>query len=174
MSLQSQTQLPYIDHLTRSVTMLARAVSTIWRILSARGFAAPNRTNAPKAATCAWPPSNPMNAGNSTSPIGSSPMTTPGCAWAATPWRCSRPATSIPASAKPLPRMAIRPACSATTGLFLPARYRGTGRVALEVTLHARGICFRHCRPFHPQTCGKVCEDLDATLHRFGLTPAKV
>jgi hypothetical protein len=46
--------------------------------------------------------------------------------------------------------------------------------VALEVTLHTRGISFRHCRPYHPQTCGKVCEDWDATLYRLGLTPAKV
>jgi hypothetical protein len=59
-------------------------------------------------------------------------------------------------------------------GAVFTGRYRGTGRVALEVTLHARGISFRHCRPYHPQTCGKVCEDLSTMLHRFGLTPAKV
>jgi transposase InsO family protein len=41
-------------------------------------------------------------------------------------------------------------------GAVFTGRYRGTGRVALEVTLHARGIGFCHCRPYHPQTCGKV------------------
>jgi len=46
------------------------AVSTIWRILSARGFVTPNRTNAPKAATSASRPRSPTNVGNSTSPIG--------------------------------------------------------------------------------------------------------
>jgi transposase InsO family protein len=30
------------------------------------------------------------------------------------------------------------------------------GRVALELTLHHRGVVFLHSRPDHPQTCGKV------------------
>ena len=46
------------------------AVSTIWRILSARGFVTPSRTNALKAAISASRPSSPTSAGNSTSPIG--------------------------------------------------------------------------------------------------------
>lgn len=46
------------------------AVSTIWRVLSARGFVTPQPHNAPRAATCASPPSNPTNAGSSTSPTG--------------------------------------------------------------------------------------------------------
>jgi transposase InsO family protein len=33
---------------------------------------------------------------------------------------------------------------------------RGGGLVALEVTLASRGISFRHSRAYHPQTCGKV------------------
>jgi transposase InsO family protein len=33
---------------------------------------------------------------------------------------------------------------------------RRGGRVALEVTCCARGIRFTHSRPYHPQTCGKV------------------
>ena len=41
-------------------------------------------------------------------------------------------------------------------GAVFTGRYRGTGRVALEVTLHTRGVGFCHCRPYHPQTCGKV------------------
>jgi hypothetical protein len=44
-------------------------------------------------------------------------------------------------------------------------RYRGHGRVALEVTLHARSVVFAHSRPYHPQTCGKV--------ERFHQTPKK-
>lgn len=43
---------------------------------------------------------------------------------------------------------------------------RGAGRVALEVTLHARGIGFRHSRPYHPQTCGKV-ERFHQTLKKW-------
>ena len=30
------------------------------------------------------------------------------------------------------------------------------GRVALEITLHARKISFQHCQPYHPQTCDKI------------------
>src|SRR5271170_6625685 len=37
-------------------------------------------------------------------------------------------------------------------GAVFTGRYRGTGRVALEVTLHSCGIRFQHCRPDHPQT----------------------
>ncbi len=35
-------------------------------------------------------------------------------------------------------------------------------------------ISHKKTRPYRPQTNGKVCEDLSTTLHRFGLTPAKV
>jgi transposase InsO family protein len=41
-------------------------------------------------------------------------------------------------------------------GAVFTGRYRGHGRVALEVTLNQRGIRFTHSRPYHPQTCGKV------------------
>jgi transposase InsO family protein len=41
-------------------------------------------------------------------------------------------------------------------GAVFTGRSRGGGRVALEITLHERGIRFRHSRPYHPQTCGKV------------------
>ena len=41
-------------------------------------------------------------------------------------------------------------------GAVYTGRYRSHGRVALEVTLNRRGIRFTHSRPYHPQTCGKV------------------
>jgi transposase InsO family protein len=41
-------------------------------------------------------------------------------------------------------------------GAVFTGGYRGGGRVALELTLAAHGIGFRHSRPYHPQTCGKV------------------
>jgi len=41
-------------------------------------------------------------------------------------------------------------------GAVYTGRYRGQGRVALELTLHHRGVVFTHSRPYHPQTCGKV------------------
>jgi transposase InsO family protein len=43
---------------------------------------------------------------------------------------------------------------------------RGAGRVAFELELAALGISFRHSRPYHPQTCGKV-ERYHQTLKRW-------
>lgn len=43
---------------------------------------------------------------------------------------------------------------------------RGGGRVALEVQLRLLGIRFTHSRPYHPQTCGKV-ERFHQTLKRW-------
>jgi transposase InsO family protein len=40
-------------------------------------------------------------------------------------------------------------------GCVYTAAHRG-GRAALESELLARGIVFKHSRPYHPQTCGKV------------------
>jgi transposase InsO family protein len=51
---------------------------------------------------------------------------------------------------------------------------RGGGRVALEVTLTALGVSVRHARPYHPQTCGKVCEDWHWRGTGPGLTLVKV
>jgi transposase InsO family protein len=51
-------------------------------------------------------------------------------------------------------------------GAVFTGRSRGRGRVALEVTLHARGISCRHSRPYHPQTCGKV-ERFHQTLKKW-------
>ena len=41
-------------------------------------------------------------------------------------------------------------------GAVHTGRFRRGGRVALEVTLHERGVLFTHSRAYHPQTCGKV------------------
>ena len=41
-------------------------------------------------------------------------------------------------------------------GAVFTGKQRGQGRVALEVQLGLRGIRLHHSRPYHPQTCGKV------------------
>jgi transposase InsO family protein len=51
-------------------------------------------------------------------------------------------------------------------GAVYTGRYRHTARVALELTLNARGIAFGHSRPYHPQTCGKV-ERFHQSLKRW-------
>jgi len=41
-------------------------------------------------------------------------------------------------------------------GAIFTAKHRGDGRTALEITLGEPGIKYRRSRPYHPQTCGKV------------------
>jgi transposase InsO family protein len=41
-------------------------------------------------------------------------------------------------------------------GAVFTGKQRGGGRVALEVELGLLGVRFDHSRPYHPQTCGKV------------------
>ena len=50
-------------------------------------------------------------------------------------------------------------------GCIYTAGHRG-GRAALESELLARGITFKHSRPYHPQTCGKV-ERFHQTLKTY-------
>jgi transposase InsO family protein len=50
-------------------------------------------------------------------------------------------------------------------GAVFTGLYRGRGWVALERELTALGIGLSHCRPRHPQTCGKV-ERLHQTLKK--------
>jgi hypothetical protein len=59
-------------------------------------------------------------------------------------------------------------------GAILTVKQRGEGRVALEVEFGLLGVKVSHSRPYHPQTCGKVREDLAGRCIAVGLTPAKV
>jgi hypothetical protein len=44
----------------------------------------------------------------------------------------------------------------------------------MELELLALGVDYKHSRPYHPQTCGKVCEDWAGCRIGSGLTLAKV
>jgi transposase InsO family protein len=50
-------------------------------------------------------------------------------------------------------------------GAIYTARYRG-GKVAMEITLEALGVTYKHSSPYHPQTCGKV-ERFHQTVKKF-------
>ena len=59
-------------------------------------------------------------------------------------------------------------------GAVFTGKPRRGGRVALEIECDLLGVRLDHSRPYHPQTCGKVCEDLLAAQRWPGLTLAKV
>src|ERR1700751_3511544 len=153
------------------------AVSTIWRILSARGFVTPQPHKRPKSSYIrfqAAPPNErwqldithwalPDGADveilnilddHSRLCLGSDALPVFKARDVNTSFGKAVGAYGNPAS------------LLSDNGAVFTGRYRGTGRVALEVTLHARGISFRHCRPYHPQTCGKV-ERLHQTLKKW-------
>jgi transposase len=141
------------------------AVSRIWRILAAPGFVTPSRTNAPRAAPRGSPPNSPTSAGSWTSPTG------PG----------QRPEVEILNLLDDHSRVCVAshapgvfkagdvddcfgdaathygdPATVLSdNGAVFTGRSRGQGRVALEVTLHRRGIRLRHSRPYHPRPAAR-------------------
>jgi DNA-binding transcriptional ArsR family regulator len=61
-------------------------------------------------------------------------------------------------------------------GMVYTTRFSGGkgGRNAFEAELRRLAVVQKNSRPNHPTTCGKVCEDLAAALHRVGLTLVKV
>jgi len=50
-------------------------------------------------------------------------------------------------------------------GCIYTAKHRG-GKAALETELERLGVTFKHSRPYHPQTCGKI-ERFHQTLKKF-------
>jgi transposase InsO family protein len=54
--------------------------------------------------------------------------------------------------------------------IFTAETRRGT--CAIELELLALGVDYKHSRPYHPQTCGKVCEDLPG-LHPLRSDPGQ-
>lgn len=50
-------------------------------------------------------------------------------------------------------------------GCIYTAKYRG-GKVAMETELERLGVTFKHARPYHPQTCGKV-ERFHQTMKKY-------
>ena len=163
------------EHLAREPGVAeVPAVSTIWRILSRRGFITPQPQKRPGRPGNASKPNYPTNAGTLMSPTGASPITPK--------WRSSTSSTTTPASPPPAAPDPSRPAPMSWTpsprpspewgapagvltdnGAIFTAKQRGHGRTALEITLGELGIKYSHSRPYHPQTCGKI--------ERFHQTP---
>lgn len=145
----------------------APAVSTIWRILTARGFVTPEPHKRPKSSYVRFEAEQPNQRWQTD----------------VTHWPLADGTdveilhiiddhsrlciASVAARVFKAPAVdAVFRAAMATfgepasvlsdNGAVFTGRYRKQGRVALEVTLNSRGIAFGHSRPYHPQTCGKV------------------
>jgi transposase InsO family protein len=145
----------------------APAVSTIWRILTARGFGTPQPHKRPKSTYVRFQADQPNQR------------------WQTdiTHWRladgaqveilnliddhsrlclASQARTVFKAAdvticfVKAAARYGNPASMLSDNGAVFTGLPRRSGRVALELELTARGIGFRHSRPYHPQTCGKV------------------
>jgi transposase InsO family protein len=145
----------------------APAVSTIWRILSARGFVTPQPHKRPKSSYQRFAAEQPNERWQTdithwTLADGTEVEI---LHWlddhsrlllASTARRVFK-APDIDASYREVAAQHGNPASVLSdNGAVFTGRYRRTGRVALEVTLHSLGVVFIHSRPYHPQTCGKV------------------
>jgi transposase InsO family protein len=143
------------------------AVSTIWRILSARGFVTPQPHKRPKSSYIRFQAEQPnerwqldithwpLADGTDTEILNILDDHSRLClaSHARTVFKARDVAATFTKAAAAYGNPA---SLLSDNGAVFTGRYRRQGRVALEVTLHTRGIAFRHSRPYHPQTCGKV------------------
>lgn len=153
------------------------AVSTIWRILSERGFVTPQPHKRPKSSYVRFQAEQPNER-----------WQTDITHWAIADGTDAEilnfiddhSRLCIASVARPVFKAGDVDACFrnaaeafgnpaivlSDNGAVYTGRYRKQGRVALEVTLNVRGIVFAHSRPYHPQTCGKV-ERFHQTLKKW-------
>jgi transposase InsO family protein len=153
-------------HLERSLGW-APAVSTIWRVLTERGFVTPQPHKRPKSSYLRFAAEQPNERWQSDV---THYRLADGTDVEILNWIDDHSRYCLDSRAQPVFKghdvnrrfVAIAaehgdPASVLTdNGAVFTGRSRGRGRVALEVTLHGRGISFRHSRPYHPQTCGKI------------------
>ncbi|MBA2773962.1 MAG: IS481 family transposase [Nocardioidaceae bacterium] len=145
----------------------APATSTIWRILTRRGFVTPHPQRRPKSSLIRFEADQPNER------------------WQAdvTHWQLTdgrdveilnivddhsrlniaadARATTLAADvvttfADAFARHGLPASVLTDNGAIFTARLRGDGRTALEVELGLLGITMSHSRPYHPQTCGKI------------------
>jgi transposase InsO family protein len=149
------------------------SVSTIWRILIRRGFVVPQPAKRPKSSFVRFEASLPNECWQSD-------MTH----WALADGTgveivnvlddhsrfcvasVAFPVTRAPDVAEVLlgaiERHGTPAAVLTDNGCIYTAKHRG-GRVVTETLLESLGVAYKHSRPYHPQTCGKV-ERLHLTL----------
>ena len=153
------------------------AVSTIWRILSRRGFVRPQPQKRPRSSWktfCAEQPNERWQAdithwqltdGTEISILNILDDHSRLCL--ASQARRNTTGLDVVASFRTaFTRWGIPARVLTDNGAVFTAKQRGEGRVALEVELGVLGVRFDHSRPYHPQTCGKV-ERFHQTLKKW-------
>jgi transposase InsO family protein len=153
------------------------AVSTIWRVLTRRGFVTPQPGKRPRSSYVRFQADQPNErwqlditrwqlADGSPAEIlniiddhsrlltASAARITFKAADVVTVFRAAAAAHGLPAS------------MLSDNGAVFTGKPRGRGKVALEIELAALHITFRHSRAYHPQTCGKV-ERFHQTLKKW-------
>jgi transposase InsO family protein len=153
------------------------AVSTIWRILSRRGFVSPQPQKRPRSSWrtfCADQPNERWQAdithwqladGTEISILNIVDDHSRLCLTSHA--RRNTTGRDVVASfRKAFHQWGIPAGVLTDNGAVFTAKQRGEGRVALEVELGVLGVRFAHSRPYHPQTCGKV-ERFHQTLKKW-------
>lgn len=156
---------------------IAPAVSTIWRILSARGFVTPQPHKRPQSSYLRFAAEQPNErwqldithwalAGGAQVEILNQLDDHSRLCVGSNALRVFKAADVDASFRKAAARYGDPASMLSDNGAVFTGRSRGGGRVALEITLDGRGIRFRHSRPYHPQTCGKV-ERFHQTLKKW-------
>jgi transposase InsO family protein len=153
------------------------SVATIWRILTRRGFVAPQPQKRPRSSFIRFEADQPNErwqadithwalqggAGadvlnilddHSRLLVGSDARATTKAADVVVSFHNAAARHGFPASVL------------TDNGAVFTANSRGAGRCAIELELAMLGIVYRHSSPYHPQTCGKV-ERFHQTLKRW-------
>src|SRR5215216_5445263 len=138
------------------------AVSTIWRILSERGFVIPQPHKRPKSSYVRFEAAQPnerwqtdithwsLSDGTDIEVLNVVDDHSRLCI--ASVARHVFKATDVDRCFQAAAAIHGEPASMLwDNGAVFTGRYRGTGRVALELTLNARGIAFSHSRPYPPR-----------------------
>lgn len=154
-------------HLQIAGTERLPSTSTIWRVLTRRGFVTPQPKKRPKGAGkrfCAEMPNERWQADTTHWQLADgtgveilniiddhSRLNVLAKA------RATTTGTDVLASFRVAFRRYGIPASVLTdNGAIFTGKPRRGGRVALEIELDLLGVRFHHSRPYHPQTCGKV------------------
>src|SRR5215213_6443681 len=143
------------------------AVSTIWRILSRRGFVRPQPQKRPRSSWrtfCAEQPNARWQTdithwqladGTEVSILNLLDDYFRLCLGSDARRHTTGPDV-VASFRKAFARWGIPAGVLSDNGAVFTTKQRGDGRVALEIELGLLGVELSHSRPYHPQTCGKV------------------